>query len=129
MIEIDEERLNDSVPQDTIVKVLLKKIKRQEQEIGKLQTALMEQEDTIKKLQDVIKKYGEETIKISQLISFMTREEIKEMKKSSIYNEMEHVKRVYKARLKLKNKDVRLLITKLNALNRKLEEKEMSNLL
>lgn len=129
MLKMDEERLNDSVPQDTIVKILQTKIKRQALEIGKLQATLMEQEDTIKKLQDIIKKYGEETIKISQLVSFMTREEIKEMKKSSIYNEMEHVKRVYKARLKIKNKDVRLLVTKLNELNRKLEEKEMSNLL
>lgn len=125
MIEIDKERLNDSVPQDTVVKVLLKKIKQQEQEIGKLQAALIEQEDTIKKLEETIKTFGEGTIRISQIMSFLSPEERKELKKDSIYAEMEHVRRTYKARLKLKNKDVRLLITKLNALNRKLKERNL----
>lgn len=124
MVEIAEERLNDSVPEEAVVKVLLKKIKRQAQEIGKLQAALMEHEDTIKKQQDIIKKSAEGIIKISQIMAVMTREEIKELKESSIYREMEHVKRVYEARLKLKNKDVRLLIMRLNALNRQIGEKE-----
>lgn len=127
MVEIDEERLNDSVPEEAVVNVLLKKIKRQAQEIGKLQAALMEHEDTIKKQQNVIKKSAEGIIKISQIMAVMTREEIKELKESSIYREMEQVKRAYEARLKQRDKDVELLITKLNVPSCKLEEKEMSN--
>ena len=60
-------------------------------------------------------------------MAVMTLEEIKELKESSIYREMEQVKRAYEARLKQRDKDVELLITKLNTLNRQLEEKEMSN--
>ena len=40
MCEVEDiERLNDSVPQETIVKVLLEKTKKQALEIGKLQAA------------------------------------------------------------------------------------------
>lgn len=124
MEEIAEERLNDSVPEEAVVNVLLKKVKRQAEEIGKLQAALTEQEYTIKKQQDIIRNLGSGAIKISQLLSVMTREEIKELKESSIYREMEHVKRVYEARLKQRDKDVRLLIMRLNALNCQLEEKD-----
>lgn len=124
MEEIAEERLNDSVPEEAVVNVLLKKVKRQAEEIGKLQAALTEQEYTIKKQQNIIRNLGSGAIKISQLLSVMTREEIKELKDSSIYREMEHVKRVYEARLKQRDKDVRLLIMRLNALNCQLEEKD-----
>lgn len=124
MEEIAEERLNDSVPEEAVVNVLLKKVKRQAEEIGKLQAALTEQEYTIKKQQDIIRNLGSGAIKISQLLSVMTREEIKELKESSIYREMEHVKRVFEARLKQRDKDVRLLIMRLNALNCQLEEKD-----
>ena len=77
-------RLNDSIPQDTIIKVLLKKIKLQEEEIANLRATIREYERTMKSQQGRIDKLSNEVGMMRCIVTNLSPEERKEMKENPL---------------------------------------------
>lgn len=115
MCEIkDEEQLNDSIPQDTIVKVLLKKIKLQETEIQELRHKINVHKETKRKQEEKIKKLQQENLKVAALLGESSPEERAVIKANPLYKEILLLKREMLSVIKQKDEIINQLIIKLN---------------
>lgn len=78
-------RLNESIPQETVIKVLFRKIKLQEEEIETLKAAARDYEKKIKAQKERIAKLSDDAGKMQCIIAELSPEERKEMKANPMY--------------------------------------------
>ena len=115
MCEVEDiERLNDSVPNETIVRVLLRKIKKQETEIQGLRHTINTQNETIRKQEDQIKNLHDKHLRIVALMGELSAEERQKIKENPLYREVILLKREMNSAIKQKDRIIEQLIVKLN---------------
>lgn len=83
--QINDDKLNDSIPLSTIAKVLLRKIKLQEFEINGLKAQIKENKEKIKAQEEEIDKFRKYEKKIESVIEELSPEERREMKENPMY--------------------------------------------
>lgn len=81
----DTIRLNESIPQDTVIKVLLRKIKLQEDEIANLRATICDYERTMESQQERIDKLSNEVGMMRCIVTNLSPEERKVMKENPLY--------------------------------------------
>ena len=113
--EEDIERLNDCVPQEVIVKVLLRKIKKQKTEMQDLRHAISTQNEVIRKQEDKIKNLRDKQLRIVALMGEFSAEERERIKENPLYREILLLKREMKSVIKQKDRMIEQLIVKLNS--------------
>lgn len=104
-------RLNDSIPQDTIIKVLLKKIKLQEEEIANLRATIREYERTMESQQGRIDKLSNEVGMMRCIVTNLSPEERKEMKENPLYQ----MSLIEKHNLSRKNRALQMQVENLSS--------------
>ena len=104
-------RLNDSIPQDTIIKVLLKKIKLQEEEIANLRATIREYERTMESQQGRIDKLSNEVGMMRCIVTNLSPEERKEMKENPLYQ----MSLIEKHNLSRKNRALQIQVENLSS--------------
>lgn len=104
-------RLNDSIPQDTIIKVLLKKIKLQEEEIANLRVTIREYERTMESQQGRIDKLSNEVGMMRCIVTNLSPEERKEMKENPLYQ----MSLIEKHNLSQKNRALQMQVENLSS--------------
>ena len=104
-------RLNDSIPQDTIIKVLLKKIKLQEEEIANLRVTIREYERTMESQQGRIDKLSNEVGMMRCIVTNSSPEERKEMKENPLYQ----MSLIEKHNLSQKNRALQMQVENLSS--------------
>ena len=114
--------LNEDVPDETIIRIQLKQIKRLEEETYGLEKILDEQESVIDDLYANIKRLELNSINIQLVIQNMTRDERKILQKDPLYCELEHVSKLLKLQVKEKEKIKKQLINDICVLCHKLDK-------
>lgn len=112
------ESLNENVPEETIIKIQLKQIKKLEEETYGLEKILDEQERVIDELFANIKKLEMNSINIQLVVQNMTRDERKKLKEDYHYCELEQVNKLLRLQVKEREKIKKQMIDKLCILYR-----------
>lgn len=104
-------RLNDIIPQDTVIKVLLKKIKLQEEDIANLRATIREYERTMESQQGRIDKLSNEVSMMRCIVTNLSPEERKEMKENPLYQ----MSLIEKHNLSRKNRALQIQVENLSS--------------
>lgn len=115
--QINDDKLNDSIPLSTIAKVLLRKIKLQEFEINGLKAQIKENKEKIKAQEEEIDKFRKYEKKIESVIEELSPEERREMKENPMYKRSLILIKELREEIKEQKNFIDTLIAQLNIKN------------
>ena len=120
-IEEQLERLNESVPCGTVIRVQLRQIKQLEEETYRLEKLIEDQEVIIDELLAKIKRLERDLMSIYLVAQYMSKEERKILKEDYHFSEISYVNKILRPQVKERETVRKQMVNKLCALYRKLD--------